>query len=283
MGSGNTALSDAPQATGAQSTTADWHVTLPASLRAERRGTTALLILSRPEKRNALNDETILGIEQFLDTLPADIAAVVIAAEGDNFSAGLDLSEIVERSTVEGISHSRMWHRVFEKIEFGRVPVISVLKGAVVGGGLELACATHIRVAEKGAYFALPEGQRGIFVGGGASVRVPRLIGVARMADMMLTGRVHDAEAGYAMGLSQYLVEVGDGLDRALDLAERIAGNAPVTNFAVLHVLPRIAEADPQQGLMMESLMAAVAQSSDEARSRLRAFLEKRAKKVTEF
>ncbi|MCW2247967.1 enoyl-CoA hydratase/carnithine racemase [Azospirillum fermentarium] len=256
---------------------------LPASLRAELRGDVAVLWLTRPEKRNALNDETILGIETFFAALPPEARAVVIAADGENFSAGLDLSEITERSTVEGVAHSMMWHRAFEKIEFGRVPVVSVLKGAVVGGGLELACATHVRVAERTAYYALPEGQRGIFVGGGASVRVPRLIGAARMADMMLTGRVHDAESGYALGLSQYLVEPGEGLPKALELAGRIAANAPITNFAVIHALPRIAEADPRQGFMMESLMAAVAQGSDDAKQRLRAFLEKRAKKVTEF
>lgn len=256
---------------------------LPSSLRAEQRGEVAVLTLARPEKRNALNDDTILGIEAFFLSLPAAVKAVVVAAEGENFSAGLDLSEITERSTVDGVAHSMMWHRAFERIEFGRVPVVSVLKGAVVGGGLELACATHIRVAERSAYYALPEGQRGIFVGGGASVRVPRLIGVARMADMMLTGRVHDAESGQALGLSQYLVEPGEGLAKALDLAARIAANAPITNFAVIHALPRIAEADPRQGFMMESLMAAIAQGSDDAKDRLRAFLDKRARKVTEF
>ena len=93
-----------------------------------------------------------------------------------------------------------MWHRAFERIERGRVPVVAVLKGAVVGGGLELAAAAHIRVAEPSAFYALPEGQRGLFVGGGASVRVPRLIGAHRMADMMLTGRVLDADEGHAAG-----------------------------------------------------------------------------------
>lgn len=256
---------------------------LPPSLRAEARGEVAVLWLDRPEKRNALNDTAILGIEAFFTALPAGIKVVIIATKGENFSAGLDLSELVERDAVAGVHHSMMWHRAFERIEFGRVPVISVLNGAVVGGGLELAAATHIRVAERNAYYALPEGQRGIFVGGGASVRVPRLIGTHRMADMMLTGRVHDAEAGQHMGISQYLVNDGEGFDKALELAGKIARNAPITNFAVTNVLPRIAEADPRQGFMMEALMAAVAESGDDAKERLRAFLEKRAKKVTEF
>ncbi len=257
--------------------------TLPNSVKAEYRDTTAILWLDRPEKRNALNKATILGIEQFFQTLPEQVRVVIIASNGANFSAGLDLAEVMERDVTAGIAHSRMWHRVFEGIEYGRVPVISVLKGAVVGGGLELASACHIRVAERSAYYALPEGQRGIFVGGGASVRVPRLIGVHRMADMMLTGRVYDAETGHQLGISQYLVEDGQGLDHALALAAKVAANAPVTNFAVMHVLPRIAEADRTQGFMMESLMAAVAETSADARERLQAFLDKRAKKVTEF
>ena len=87
--------------------------------------------------------------------------------------------------------------------------MVAVLHGAVVGGGLELAAACHLRVAERSAYYALPEGQRGIFVGGGGSVRLPRLIGVARMIDMMLTGRTLSAEEGQAIGLSHYLVEHG--------------------------------------------------------------------------
>ena len=74
---------------------------------------------------------------------------------------------MTERDTIAGIRHSRMWHRVFESVEFGPVPVVAALKGAVVGGGLELAAAAHIRVAERSTFYALPEGQRGIFVGGG--------------------------------------------------------------------------------------------------------------------
>jgi len=154
------------------------------------------------------------------------------------------------------------------------------MHGAVVGGGLELAAATHVRVAERSTYYALPEGGRGIYVGGGASVRLPRLIGVSRMMEMMLTGRTYGAEEGLALGLSHYLVEPGQGLAKAVELAERIAQNTALTNFAVMNVLPRIAESDPASGYMMEALMAAIAQGDDEAKARLQAFLEKRAPKV---
>src|SRR5262249_7862315 len=253
---------------------------LPSALRAERQDALAILRLARPEKRNALDDAMVRGIETFFTALPDDIKAVVLAGEGEHFSAGLDLGELTRRDIAESIAHSRMWHQSFQQVEFGRVPVVCVLHGAVVGGGLELAAATHIRVAERTAYYALPEGSRGIYVGGGASVRLPRLIGTARMMDMMLTGRTHDAEEGQPIGLAQSVVEPGAGLEKAVELARRIADNAAMTNFAVMQVLPRIAEQDPASGYLMESLMAAIAAGDPQAQKRLQDFLQKRAPKT---
>jgi enoyl-CoA hydratase/carnithine racemase len=249
-------------------------------LRLETIGSVLAVGLNRPAKRNALNDGIMLAIQQCFSELPDGIHAVVIHGVGEHFSAGLDLSELVERDATEGLIHSQMWHRVFDRIQYSRVPVIAALRGAVIGGGLELACAAHIRVAEPSAYFALPEGQRGIFVGGGGSVRLPRLIGVARMADMMLTGRVYSAAEGVPHGFAQYLAGEGGAFDKAMELAAQVATNAPLTNFAVLQALPMIAEANPQTGLLMESLMATVAQSDKEAKQRIRAFLDRKTAKV---
>lgn len=249
-------------------------------LAVEKSGAVLSIGLNRPAKRNALNDGIIFDIERCFAELDDDIGAVVLYGVGDHFSSGLDLSELSERDATEGLMHSRMWHRAFDKIQFSRVPVIASLKGAVIGGGLELACAAHIRVSEPSTYFALPEGQRGIFVGGGGSVRLPRLIGVARMADMMLTGRVYNASEGVTQGFTQYLVNEGEGFAKAMELAKRVAENAPLTNFAVLQALPMIAESNPQAGLLMESLMATVAQNDKEAKSRIRAFLDRKAAKV---
>ena len=236
--------------------------------------------LNRPAKRNALNDGIMLAIQECFTNLPDGIGAVVIHGIGDHFSSGLDLSELTKQDATDGLRHSQMWHRVFDRIQYSRVPVIAALRGAVIGGGLELACAAHIRVAEPSAYFALPEGQRGIFVGGGGSVRLPRLIGVARMTDMMLTGRVYSATEGASYGFAQYLTEEGQSLAKAMELAKKVAENAPLTNFAVLQALPMIAEANPQTGLLMESLMATVAQSDKEAKLRIRAFLDRKTAKV---
>jgi enoyl-CoA hydratase/carnithine racemase len=255
---------------------------LAPSLVLERRDDVALLTLNRPEKRNALDDATIVSLGQFFAGPPAWARVVVLAAVGTHFSAGLDLGELVDRDAVAGLFHSRMWHDTFTRIEQGRLPVIAVLKGAVVGGGLELAASAHLRVAEDSAFFALPEGQRGLFVGGGASVRVPRLIGAHRMADMMLTGRVLDADEAAATGLVHYRVADGLGPAKGLELAATVARNSPITNYAVLQALPRIAQASTETGLLLESLMAAVAQSSQDAKDRMSAFLDGRGPKVGE-
>lgn len=254
---------------------------LPASLKTTREGEIGVLYLARSQKRNALDDEIVRGLESYFTDLDNDIKVVVLAAEGANFSAGLDLSELKTRDVHHGIAHSGLWHRSFERIQFGKVPVVAVLHGAVVGGGLELAASAHIRVAERSAFYGLPEGSRGIFVGGGGSVHISRLIGVARMMDMMLTGRTYSAEDGQAIGLSTYLVEEGDGFTLAVELAHRIAGNAPMTNFAITHVLPRIAESDMSAGFTTEALISSIAQSQPEAKARVEDFLNKRGPKVT--
>lgn len=249
-------------------------------LEVARDGAIVHLRLNRPAKRNAINDALIAELHTAFVNLPDDARAVVVSGAGEHFCAGLDLSELQDRSVAEGILHSRAWHAAFDQIQFGRVPVVVALHGAVVGGGLELASAAHIRVAEETAFYGLPEGQRGLFVGGGGSARVPRLIGVARMTDMMLTGRVLDAVEGHAAGISHYVVGAGQGAQRAFELAHRIAANAPLSNFAVMQALPRIADMAQPDGLFVESLMAAIAQGDDAAKQRMRDFLEGRGAKV---
>jgi (methylthio)acryloyl-CoA hydratase len=246
----------------------------------EMRGNVAVVTLDRAAKRNALSDGLILALEQIFVNLPDDARAAVVTAQGEHFCAGLDLSELQERDAVGGLHHSRMWHRAFDAIEKGRVPVIAALHGAVVGGGMELAAACHIRVADETAFFAFPEGSRGIFVGGGGSVRAPKLIGSHRMLDMMLTGRVYKAAEAVPLGFAQYLVAPGEAEAKAFALAERIASNAAMTNYALLHALPRIAEQSSDHGLFTEALTAAIVESAPEAKQRIRAFLEGRASKV---
>jgi (methylthio)acryloyl-CoA hydratase len=242
-------------------------------------GPTMLLGLNRAAKRNALNATMIAKIQAAFQNLPEDTRAVILYGEGDHFCSGLDLSAI-SGDRGDGFALSRTWYRAFEQIEHCEVPVIAVLRGAVIGGGLELAAAAHIRIAETGTYYALPEATRGFFVGGGGAVRIPRLIGVPRMADMMLTGRTYTAEEGVRLGFSQYVVEAGRGLGKATELVERISANPRLSNFAIIQALPLIARSEPDAGFLLEGLMASATMNGGEARNRAQAFLNGKAAKT---
>lgn len=243
-------------------------------------GSVAVIGLNRPEKRNAVSDQMIEALDEVVAQAACEARAAVIYGNGPHFCAGLDLSEHIEKTPFEAVKNSRLWHRVFERIERGTLPYVCALNGAVVGGGFELAAATHIRVAERNAFFALPEGTRGIFVGGGGSVRVARLIGAARMGDMMLTGRVAKATEMERWGGVSYVTEEGEALNKAMELASRTAENAEMSNYAVLNALPRIQDMSYEDGLFLESIMSSLTSATPEAEERLRAFLEKRAGKV---
>jgi (methylthio)acryloyl-CoA hydratase len=237
----------------------------------------ALIGLNRPDKRNAINDALVEALHEAVRRAGRDAKAAVIFGHGKHFSAGLDLAEHIERTPLEGVHHSRKWHAIFDDIERGAIPFVAALHGAVVGGGLELAAAAHLRVAAATAFFALPEGQRGIFVGGGGSVRIARLMSATRMADLMLTGRILSAAEAERLNLLHYLTDAGGALAQAKTLALKMAQNAELSNFAIIQALPRIQDLAHDDGLFFESLMAAFTQTSPEARERLRAFLEKRA------
>jgi enoyl-CoA hydratase/carnithine racemase len=252
----------------------------PVSL--ELREGVAWIGLNRPAKRNAIHDGLLAALDGAVAQAQGAARALVLFGHGPCFSAGLDLSEHRARDAAEVFHHSRGWHAVFRRLRAGRVPAVAAIHGACVGGGLELAAACHIRVADETAFFALPEGSRGIFVGGGASVHVARIIGAARMADMMLTGRALDAAAAERAGLVTYLTPPGSAPDKAGELAARIARMAPLTVLGVLQALPRIQDMSEEDGLFVESMMAALAQTGPEAQAGLAAFLEKRAAKAGE-
>src|SRR4051795_9307885 len=219
------------------------------SLRFEVEGAVAEIALARPDKRNALNEGMVLELEAFFADPPGAVKAAVLVADGDHFCAGLDLDDHSRRTPFEAMEHSRLWHRAFATIEHGRIPLVAALHGAVVGGGLELALTAHVGVAEPSAFYALPEGRLGIFVGGGASVRAGRILGADRMREMMLTGRRLTAADGQHLGLSHELAEPERLKERALELAAQIAGNAPLNNQVILAALPRIADMSSSDGL----------------------------------
>jgi enoyl-CoA hydratase/carnithine racemase len=235
------------------------------------------VLLNRPAKRNALNDALVAAFDAFFSAIPAEVRAIVISGEGGHFSSGLDLSEQVHRKPLEVMAHSRNWHRVMAKVQASPVPVVAAMTGAVMGGGLEFGAACHVRVAEESVRFQMPEGQRGIFVGGGGSVRIAKLIGSDRLTEMMLTGRVYSGIEGERLGLAHYVVPEGQALARAFELAARIAKNSRTINTMVMQALANIGAMPPEAGLYAESLAAALSQTGPDAEEGLRAFLEKRA------
>lgn len=244
----------------------------------ERRDNVAILTLNRPAKRNALNDATVDALDDFFSAIPQGIGAVVLRGVGEHFCAGLDLAEVIEknRTPAEIIRHSRGWHRTFDLIQFGDVPVICCIQGGAIGGGLELAAATHIRVCESTAFFQLPEGQRGIFLGGGGSVRAPRIIGTGRVVEMMLTGRRIEVDEGLRLGLAHYSTTSGGGLDKALEIAAVVAGNLPTSNYAIINGIARIAEMGPAEELFSETMTAIVSGAAAGSRGRIKDFLDRK-------
>lgn len=239
-------------------------------------GPVATLTMNRPAKRNAMCDELLLALDAFFSKPPEQVRVAVLTGTDGHYCSGLDLSEHVMRSAEDTLYHSRHWHAVMDRIQFGGLPVVSAMFGAVIGGGLELATATHVRIAEPSTIFQLPEGRRGIFVGGGATARVGKILGADRMTEMMLTGRKYGAEEGKALGLAHYAVNDAGALPLAMKLAGKIARNAPLSNYLMIQSISRINDLSKPDGLYVESLSAAIAQTTPDAVEGLKAFLEKR-------
>lgn len=246
----------------------------------ELRDRVALIGLNRANKRNAISEAVVEAIRAAATRANEEADAGVVFGHGTNFSAGLDLAEYAERIAANAPKPRRPkpnpWHSAFDLIARGGIPFVAALHGATIGGGLELAAAAHIRVADEHTMFGLPEGQRGIFVGGGGAVRIQQLIGYGAMADLMLTGRMIGAAEAHALRLVQYVAAAGTALDQALAIAERIARNTPQTNWKIVNVLSRIGDLPHDDGLFVEAMAMAMAKPP-ETGQRLDDFLEKRA------
>jgi enoyl-CoA hydratase/carnithine racemase len=218
----------------------------------ELEGEIALVGLNRPDKRNCFNPDVMKALRAAIERAGEEAKCGIIFGHGDNFCAGLDLrwaAESWKTGRSERLPFQFNRNSYFEVMARGNIPFIAALHGATLGGGLETAAAAHIRVADETTFFGLPEGTRGIFIGGGGSVRVARLIGFARMQDMMLTGRVLKADEAERYGIVQYIVPKGQQLAKAKELALKICKNAPLSNFAITNSLPRLQDMNYDDGL----------------------------------
>lgn len=244
-------------------------------------GEVALVGINRAAKRNAVSVAVMAELHAAFERAAEEARVGVLFGHGDNFSAGLDLAEAASRL---GGAPPKPWERgrwtvPLDLVARGPIPWVAALSGACIGGGLEIASACQIRVADETTFFALPEGKRGIFVGGGGAVRIQRLAGYARMADMMLTGRVLSAAEGERANLCQYVVPAGEALGKAKELALAIASNPPNTNWAICAGLPRLNDMGHSDGLFFEGLVGGGARNSEGA-SRIAAFLDRGENKV---
>ena len=244
----------------------------------EIRDNLAIITLNRPEKRNALSNRIFVALKDAFTDIPESVEVVIITGNGDHFCAGLDLAEYKLTPAYEGMLYSRWGHKLFDSIQYCGRPVIAAMHGAVIGGGLELASCAHIRVADRTTFYQLPEGRRGIFLGGGGTVRIARLIGVGRLTEMMLTGRRIDVDKGEQLGLSHYVVAPGKSMETALEIAKNVAANAKISNYMMLNALSMIEDMPAQAGLFAEAVAQALTLTSPEAQQGIDAFLTRNKK-----
>ena len=249
----------------------------------ELEGEIALVGLNRPDKRNCFNPDVMKAAARRASSAPAkrpnaasSSATATTSAPASTCAGPRKAGRPAARSGCRSSSTATAY---FEVMARGNIPFIAALHGATLGGGLETAAAAHIRVADETTFFGLPEGTRGIFIGGGGSVRVARLIGFARMQDMMLTGRVLKADEAERYGIVQYIVPKGQQMAKAKELALKICKNAPLSNFAITNSLPRLQDMSYDDGLYFERMVAEYTRSP-ESIQRLHQFLDKTAPRV---
>ena len=192
--------------------------------------------LNRPAKHNAINDALLLELEALFNPLDDAIRVVVLTGSGDNFCAGLDLAEHQAREPFEVVRHSQMWHRVFGKMTNAGIPIVAVLKGAVIGGGLELALSADVILAADHASFALPEITSGT-VADAASIKLPKRIPYHIAMEMLFTGRWLDAEEAHRWGFVNHIHAADDLMTQAWNMARLLASGPPLVYAAIKEIV----------------------------------------------
>jgi len=243
----------------------------------EARDGVAVLTLNRPAALNALNGELLLEISMALDLVEsdADVGALIIAGAGRGFCAGADLAAFAELDDVfAGREASLAGQDVINSLAALPIPVVAALHGFAAGGGLELALACDLRVAAPGTRLGLPETTRGLIPGYGGTQRLPRLIGQARALDLILTGRLLDAEEALSFGLVSRLSD--DPLMEAERLARAMLKSAPVALGLAKEAVVRGLDGTLPQGLEVEADLFGLVVTTEDRAEGVRSFLEKR-------
>lgn len=237
----------------------------------------AVVTVNRPEVRNALNYGVLDGIEAALDAfeLREDVGAVVFTGTGEKaFVAGADITQLVGYTLRDGL-RARM-QRLYDRIQDLELPTIAAVNGVALGGGNELAMSCDIRIAAANARFGLPETNLGILPGAGGTQRLSRLVGLGRAQEMILTGRIIDAEEALRIGLVTSVVPAEELMDSARATARTILAKGPLAVRLAKLVVRNGAETDQRTGLLLERLAQSLLYAADEKAEGVSAFLEKR-------
>ena len=245
----------------------------------ERKGAVAILTISRPEKHNALNRETLAEIEASVLELARDeaVRALIITGAGEKaFVSGADINELAVLDPRGAEDISRFGQRVLDVLEQSPKPVIAAINGYAFGGGCELALACHLRLASENAVLGLPEVSLGIIPGYGGTQRLPRLVGPARALELMTTARRVKADEAERIGLVNRVVPQDQLLAEAEKLAQAILKNGPLAVAAVLEAVNRGMQLSLADGLRLESGLFGILAASEDMHEGLKAFLEKR-------
>ena len=252
-------------------------------IRVEIRDRVAVLTLDRPEVLNAIGTVSADQLQAALDRLHDDdqVRALVIAGEGRAFSAGADLGEIESfTDPYEFRAFIGRMTMVFGNLQAFPKPSVAAVHGFAFGGGLELALACDLRVAERGARLGLPEMRLGVLPGAGGTQRLPRLIAPAVARQMILTGEPIDAARAYGLGLVNELAEPGGALAAAMRLAGSLAAGAPLALAAGKRLIDEGLPMDLDAAIGYERETVSVLFSSRDRAEGLEAF---RARRPGEF
>jgi enoyl-CoA hydratase len=239
----------------------------------------ATVTIQRPEKLNALNPQVIDELGKVFRELRSDdeVRVVILTGAGDKaFVAGADIGVLAEMNPLSGVEVSRQGQVVFREIETFPRPVIAAVGGYALGGGCELALACHLRIASENARFGLPEVGLGIIPGYGGTIRLARLVGLGKALELTLTGGQVGAEEAERLGLVNAVVPQEALLERAREMAGRIARNGPVAVQMALESIYQALDSTTAEALIHESSLFGLLASTDDMKEGMKAFLEKR-------
>jgi enoyl-CoA hydratase len=241
-------------------------------------GSIAFVTINRPEALNALSFGLLQELSETIDEVKASKArALVFTGEGDKaFCAGADIRELMERDLVAERDGALFGQAVFAKLDGLRIPSIAVIHGFAFGAGLELAMACTFRLATPKAKVGLPEIKLGLIPGYGGTQRLPRLVGLARALDIVMSGRTVGAEEAERIGLVNAIVEGDNPKALGAQYADRFIGFSQCASSFARDAVRRALDVDLNEGLRIEADLSTLAYRTADAVEGMNAFLEKR-------